>query len=220
MDRETSNHIPFEKVCQNRELYVPKISDGNPILRDIINCCIDQYKIDRSIGTYECCQGHDGFEIDTYVMFNIAYSRPEYIYSIINAINAVYRTTYAIGQERLNNTILLDVRLEYSGREAANEFLSQVKKGLEHYKVFKSGSPEVSKMVSLLKDVHLTDYQVMLQKASSREYDAMLYKDRGSDVSLVNRRYDFIETFDQAGILNLRPEDFRNTGIQKTIRRR
>ncbi|HHX16767.1 MAG TPA: hypothetical protein GX725_02535 [Mollicutes bacterium] len=163
------NHISFEKICKNRDYYVPNISDNNIILKEIIDYCIEKYLKDKSIETYMCCEGHDEWR-DTFVIFNISLQNLEYIYSIINCIEKMYGSRFSIGQNKLDNKILLDVRLNYYSREDADDFLRTIKEGLINYKEHQSSQPEVTNMLHILKTVCLPNKEIVFQQCHIDRY--------------------------------------------------
>ncbi|HHT38416.1 MAG TPA: hypothetical protein GXZ95_03250 [Mollicutes bacterium] len=211
--KKIKGHISFEEICRNKEYYVPIIKDNNKILEEIINYCVDKYLVDRSIETYQCCEGHDYF--DTFVMFNVPRESDQYIYSILNCINQIYGSRYAIGQNRVEGKILLDVRLQYYSREYANEFLSAVKEGLVNYKKHKLSTTEEKNMVHIIRNLYLPNKELIFQKCHDNEY--LLLQAPFDGKSLVNKLTEKIEIFTKKELSNLNVDDFKgNNGIQRT----
>ncbi|MBQ1812657.1 MAG: hypothetical protein II119_01735 [Bacilli bacterium] len=55
--QNTEKLLSFEEVKSNKEIIVPRIAEGNPLLEKIIMYCID-----REIPTIACCNGHNVFD--------------------------------------------------------------------------------------------------------------------------------------------------------------
>lgn len=55
--QNTEELLSFEEVKANKEIIVPRIAEGNPLLEKIIMYCID-----REIPTIACCNGHNKFD--------------------------------------------------------------------------------------------------------------------------------------------------------------
>lgn len=205
-------HISIDEVCRRKDYYISIFSEGNPILRDILNYSIEKYLADKSIAPFECCIGHNNF-LDTFVMFNIKYGENKYIHSIINAINYIPGAVYMLGQEKVNNTINLTTRMEYFNSAGANDFLNHIKEGLINSDSVVDKLPEVVNMIRLIENIDLKNYQLILQKMTHREYVVALVK--SEDEFLVNRHPEIDQTLSLNSIINLKEDSFSERGIQK-----
>jgi hypothetical protein len=209
---DIKSHIGIDEVCKRKDYYVSTFSEGNLILRDILNYSIEKYLIDRSIAPFECCIGHDSIR-DTFVMFNIKYGQNKYIHSIINAINYIPGALYMLGQEKANNTINLTTRMEFFNREYADDFLKHIRDGLINCDSVTDKLPEVINMIKLIENVDLKNYQLIIQKMTHKEYVVSLIKTK--DEFLVNRHPEIDQTLSLNSIINLKEESFSENGIQK-----
>jgi hypothetical protein len=213
-DFGSNAHIPFEVICRDRKYYVPKITEGHPILMEIINWCIDRYNLDHSIKTYMCYKGckTDGecdFANDSFIMFNIPYNKEDYIYSILNSVNSLSGTKYMMGQQRIDNTILLDVKRSYLNEERANEFFIKIRDALNRADKVKFSSPEIENMVKILKEVRLINYSLIFQK--NIKY-SVLYSTAIS-TSIVDRGCEKEEKFTKDEIIKLKSNHFVNSRL-------
>lgn len=221
-NRSVPEHVPVDKVCAMRDYYIPHFSEGNPILKDILDYTTDAYLHDQSIAPFECCEGHD-YCRDTFVMFNIKYGHDYYIHNILESICHFDEVSYALGQDYANNTILFSIRLPFYDREQADNFLGCIKSGLLKAKTNYEQRPEIKNMLFLLNNVKHPDYQLVLKKLHYFEddnlytgYVASLYK---TDERLLVNRFDSSAQwlYSLEKIITLKPSDIKTDDPQYVI---
>lgn len=192
--KNTEKLLSFEEVKKNKEIIVPRIAEGNPILEKILMHCID-----RKIPTIACCIGHKPFDIpyismqynkDTRKSINAFLNRiagmknVEIMFSTTGFTNNPFNVT--VYTHMLNRDEVFSVIEDILSKNIESETLDEAVEAVIHMAINLDFKFEYAR-VSLINDQFRRKYMIALHEACKGN----IYEDASDKV----KRRDFNMTY-------------------------